>query len=144
MLILCVAFCLAFALVSSASSNRQAAKARKSPMKPKIQCHVCQAVGTDCQSNKVSNTCDKCAKIVGIANDPDQVPPMVWSNLDPGAKEAMRANKGKQMAFRGCATRDLIDLAEFGTGYASDDGCSDFDDFFGFKDATACLCSSDC
>jgi len=124
------------------------AKAMKSVAStPKCSCHVCQGPGPDCQSQVVNTTCDKCVKFTGVSTgDTKEVPDFIWQNMNMNtqtAKDQMVKNKGKQMTFRGCATQGLIDVATLGDSY-SDTGCSDYDEFFGFKDVTACLCKGDC
>jgi len=122
-----------------------AGPARSMKSTPKMSCHVCQGPGPDCKSDKVNTTCDKCVKFTGVSSgNTQEVPDFIWQNMNvPNAKDQMAKNKGKQMTFRGCATQGLIDVATLGDSYG-DTGCSDFDEFFGFNDVTACLCKGDC
>jgi len=132
-------------LASAAPPAKPAAK--KVPVKkagpPKIACTVCQGVGTDCKSEKTDSKCDKCAKFTGVADDPKEVPEYMWGIMPAGSKDAMTKNKGQKMTFRGCATQELIDVATLGDTY-EEYGCTDFDEMFGFKDATGCLCKGNC
>lgn len=50
--------------------------------------------------------------------------------------------KGKVVSIRACATPELLEVAEV----SSDDGLGCIDDleYFGFSEATACLCEKDC
>lgn len=54
------------------------------------------------------------------------------------------ANKGKKLAFRGCAKQEQIDVIMLGEPY-DEFGCSDFDDEeMGVKEGYGCLCQGDC
>jgi len=128
------------AAASSADNNR-----KPKPTSKFVTCTSCRGLGDDCKSNKVYRTCDKCVKMTGIASDPSSLNEQMLEFVPDGdqMRTLLTLYKGKKVTIRGCATDSAIAFATFGQEFAPT-GCSAFDELFGLKDCTACLCDGDC